>query len=644
MNSGRPALAAALYAVCAMLFATLVAPSATTPEKTKKCLDLNVPRLLRQKHNLRERPTVGQTRFFRLIATLDKSDPSGSGSGSQIRGDLERKVSAIASDGSFTEQIRWRNVAIRPWLSAKGEYGPFFPVTWANNFSYEFSADSNYESLKWDLSSLPKDHSGYMFRAVLSVTAHYEFDFMRSVSHAQIDQLTRIGQLITDVPENRETFSLNLPPIVNESRLERKHVQVGLPGITIVNGEPAAILEFRQGPQDFALTMTAAERMEVKIKSWQYGQCLIRLRDGALISAQLTENIISNIGSSSSYDQGNYVIQEISSAEFEKGLTDWTNDRGHKQFIEFGQTHQSMRGSSQAETPCPTELFRKPRPNRATDFRLTITRQNMDPRGETTDTNQVRGEMTLTAGNSSSRGVRQPSITWRNVVTRISKAPGSPYENPETMKLVNGLSYLVPTGLSGDSEQIPDLSSLSDTQKEALVALIRTGSDFESLRSIAATPAARLRQPGDWYFLDSDKYSFPSFPGTSADSRLSKGTYLRFLGFTEVAGQPCVLIEFLFTPVVHDIATAANGAAKERITTWRYGVIAVGLSDGNLKSGEISERQLRSISDADGKARASRYVVTNYQLEATNSKRLPSAANEWRNDDSSRPAGRIYNR
>lgn len=613
----------------------------------KQCTDRALKEQLQRSHDLREKRSRGQTRYYRLTATLDQFDLLGRiSSRTQLRGDIERRVTGgLDPNGRTTEQVRWRNVGFRPWSKATGEYGKYVPLSWADNFSYEFSVESKYDAMNWDLTSIPKDHTGYLFRAVLSVTAHYEFDFMRSSAHGRIDQLTKIGQLITDLPEEGQKFSLNHPPVVKESVLERMHIQVGLPGITIVNGEPCAILEFRQGPQDFALLLASARGLKLKLKSWQYGQCLIRLADGGLVSAQMTENTISNAASATpSYGKGNYFIQEISPAEFEKGLTEWNNDRRYVSFIQASQAHDStlLNDSSRA---CETVLTLKPQRHNTAQFRLTLTRQNMDPRGELRDLSQLRGDMTLSAAGKGPMSNNNELVTWRNVGARLSPAPSAPYGPYQRLPGTEKLSYVVSPGGLLPLEGITEAIGSYNARQEDFISLAKTGNDFSSLLSLIVDGKVSLRQPGDVLFLDAAKYPFLSYQGPRENTQDPNGAYLRFLGFTEVSGQTSALIDFLYTPVSQQRTIGSSHEARTvTTTTWRYGVLAVSLTSGGLANGEISERQLRSFADATGQGVVSDYLVTNYQLERLNPTRLALGLDGWNKEQSRRPVGRIYNR
>ena len=297
-------------------------------------------KVLEREYNLKPRFVEGQKRYYRLWMTIENFDDYGHVAGrSQWRGDLERVVTAVDSSGRAEEKVTWKNVGFRSWLMNEGRYGPHQAASWADGFSYTFSLEDDYKDLNWDFSEIPKNMLGFVFVGAVQISAHAEYDFLRSSHHAKIENLRRIGEVMKDLPEEGKTFDLDFPPVFTNSKLVRKNVRVGFLGLTLVNGEPCALIDYQQGPQPFTWTMTMGPPFQPKpvtvntvLISRQSGIFVVRLTDGSLVNGQFTERTqqkITPVGGESSArsGQGMWAIREITPEEFERGLADWAEEQ-----------------------------------------------------------------------------------------------------------------------------------------------------------------------------------------------------------------------------------------------------------------------------------------------------------------------------
>lgn len=302
---------------------------------------------LSRDYELKPHYVKGQKRYYRLWQTLEQLDPWGNLQGrSQWRGDLERVVESVDPSGRAEEKITWKNVGSRSWLMAEGKYGPHRPLPWADGFSYGFSAEDGYDELRADYVSIPKNPVGMLFRMAFQVSAHLEFDFLRSSRHGAIERLRKVGSLLLNPPEEGQKFTLDFPPWAVNSDLEKKHVEISFLGLTQVNGEPCAIIDYQQGPQDFlwetldtqgaapALGMNeGVSSWHTAMKSWHHGLFFVRLRDGSLVFGWLTEPTMGKITPQGDgqpiprYGRGTWSIQEITADDYAAGLKDWDQEQ-----------------------------------------------------------------------------------------------------------------------------------------------------------------------------------------------------------------------------------------------------------------------------------------------------------------------------
>lgn len=296
--------------------------------------------VLEHEYNLKPRFVKGQKRYYRLWMTIENLDNYGTvAQRSQWRGDFERVVTAVDASGRAEERVTWKNVGFRNWLMKEGRYGPHQAASWADGFSYDFSMEDDYGDLNWDLSKIPKNMLGFLFVGGLQISAHAEFDFMRSSRHARIEKLRRIGERMKDLPEEGKAFDLDFPPVFTNSKLVRKHVQVGFLGLTLANGEPCALIDYQQGPQPFTWTMEMGPPFQpqpvtvnTELTSRQNGIFVVRLSDGSLVNGQFIERTfqkITPVGSepASRAGQGMWHIREITPEEFKQGLANWEQEQ-----------------------------------------------------------------------------------------------------------------------------------------------------------------------------------------------------------------------------------------------------------------------------------------------------------------------------
>ncbi len=297
--------------------------------------------LLNHDYNLKQRYSKGQKRHYRLWMTLEVLGPAGDVTfRNQWRGDFERLVLAVDSTGRADEQVTWKNVGWRMWDPSGNHYGKPEVFASASGYTYRFSAESSYDELKWDLSPLAQSPLSSAFQGGLQVSAHYEFDFMRSSRHAAIEKLRRPGDVLRHTPEEGQAFSLDFPPYMTDSHFHREHVVVGFRGLTLCSGEPSAIIDYHQGPQDFTwmsnvtsvTTGAQSSKAHTQLKSWQDGEFLVRLQDASLLQGEFMEHHIMQVtpeggGPTSLASRGIWSIREITPADYSNGLSDWDGDQ-----------------------------------------------------------------------------------------------------------------------------------------------------------------------------------------------------------------------------------------------------------------------------------------------------------------------------
>jgi len=299
---------------------------------TKTSSSLSMAKLksfLTQTYELKPKYKQGEVRYQRLVIVYNTLDPSGHiVNRHEMRGDLARRVESVLPDGKAYEQITWKNVASRYAQGATGAYGPSQPYTWAEGFSYRFSAEDPHDQFHWNYEKFPKNMAAYMVE-IHTVDAHFEFDYLRSSYHGAIEKLQRIGDEV-EAPDSHHPFTINFPPVVPNSHIDKKNVYTKFIGLTDAGGEPCAILAHRQGPGEFwqDFVFSPGETRRAEITSTFAGNLYVRLSNGSLTHGDFVEWITTKIPGVTpdrpnyQYLRGDYNIDEISREEYLKGISD----------------------------------------------------------------------------------------------------------------------------------------------------------------------------------------------------------------------------------------------------------------------------------------------------------------------------------
>lgn len=283
--------------------------------------------VLTQEYDLLPKYKKGDRRYFSLVILYKRLDQMGKVTEvTEHRGDIQRVVESVEANGKAYEVITWKNVAERTTSGDPGKFGPYKKSPWAEGFTYRFSAEDSYQDFHWNYKSFPQTREGYL-TMILTVDAHFEFDYLRSSSHGAIEKLQRIGDEV-EAPDNHQPFTLNFPPFVPKSHMQKNNVGLKFLGLTQVNGEPCAIVAHRQGPGyfsvDFAAGPNAAATMSITSSFW--GNLFVRLSDGSLVHGDFIEQVRSQINIPGqekpiyAATQAEYNIDEISREAYLRGL------------------------------------------------------------------------------------------------------------------------------------------------------------------------------------------------------------------------------------------------------------------------------------------------------------------------------------
>jgi len=318
---------AAIIALAGVMLAQAPKPNSPSPTATSSTVKLKS--YLTQTYDLKPKYKKGEVRYQRLVIVYNTLDPGGHiMNRNEIRGDLERRVESVLPDGKAYERITWKSRASRIGQGATGPYGPYQFHDWAEGFSYQFSAEDPYDKFYSNYEKFPKTMPAYQALGHM-VSAHFEFDFLRSSYHGAIEKLRKIDDEV-EAPDNHQPFTINLPPMMPNSNIQKNNVRTRFIGLTYAGGEPCAIIAHWQGPGDFWIELAAGpgKLQRIDMTSTFAGNLYVRLSNGSLVHGDFVEWVMAKLPGSTpekpsyGYTRGDYNIDEISREEYLKGISD----------------------------------------------------------------------------------------------------------------------------------------------------------------------------------------------------------------------------------------------------------------------------------------------------------------------------------
>jgi hypothetical protein len=250
------------------------------------------PDLLDADYDLRYRPAAGDRSYYELDIVYRRLDQRGLPAQLEnLNGLFQRSVERVEASGRVQETVSWARVGRREAADG-GDYGPWDFPSWAQGISYPFAAEDSYQDFHWQYDGLPRDDSTWMTSwqiVLLTVDAHFEFDFLRSSRHGGIEKLRRIGDSVL-TPDSEGSFWLGLPPVVDVPAFTKPGLRLTFAGLTRRGQHDCALLEFSMGTGAFEM-IVAGQRQPMS--STFRGTLAVRLDDGSLESGEFDEFVFS---------------------------------------------------------------------------------------------------------------------------------------------------------------------------------------------------------------------------------------------------------------------------------------------------------------------------------------------------------------
>lgn len=270
-------------------------------------------------YDLTYRPKAGTSSFHCMDINYRRLGDGGRvASVDNWRGGFRRQVDAVADDGSVQETITWKHVGTRV-QAADQPFPEWTVLDWAHDFTYPFGAESDYSDFHWSYDSFPRDETTWPLGwnvLLLTVDAHFEFDFLRSKRHGAIDRLTKVGDSLI-VPDSDHPFWLGLPPIVDVPAFSKRNLRNTFLGLGRANGVDCGVVAFGMDVSPFQVVIMG-ETFDTS--SIFRGTLHVNLEDGVLEHGEFDEFVIGAQGPVFP----RYEIRRIDEATWERGTYDLT--------------------------------------------------------------------------------------------------------------------------------------------------------------------------------------------------------------------------------------------------------------------------------------------------------------------------------
>jgi len=247
---------------------------------------------LQSEYDLTAKYKVGDIDFYRLRSLyLEMSDSGWVKTSTLLEGYYQREVVAVDST-EHTDRFIWKGVRVSE-RQGRGEFSDFSVLHYSKGYQSQFSVrEISSEHFPADITSIPKTPQGFQFFVKLVDAS--TFDIIRQFE-SYGKPLTRIDQA-TSIPAEDLQGIIDFPPLYTNTRFQHSATIVIFRGITITNGIPCAIIEFREDNSHIHMTMNMM-KMEFPSDgtSYYWGTILLSLETGKIVNATLLENVITMI-------------------------------------------------------------------------------------------------------------------------------------------------------------------------------------------------------------------------------------------------------------------------------------------------------------------------------------------------------------
>ena len=246
-------------------------------------------------YDLSYRPAPGSSGYYCLDILYRTLGDGGKVKGVENwRGGFRRRVDRVDPDSAVRETITWKH-AVKRDRGADGPFGEWQALDFAEDFTYPFCAEDDYPKFQPDYAGFPRDEATWPLGwnvLLLTVDAHFEFDFLRSRRHGAIDRLRRIGDTCL-TPDTDHPFRLELPPMVDVPAFTKRNLRNTFIGLAPAGGEACGIVAFGMDVSPFQMTI-AGQTFDVS--SIFRGTLTMRLDNGTLEHGEFDEFVMGAAG------------------------------------------------------------------------------------------------------------------------------------------------------------------------------------------------------------------------------------------------------------------------------------------------------------------------------------------------------------
>lgn len=246
--------------------------------------------VLQQEYNLSAKYLPGDTDYYRFRSLYLEMNDSGWVDKSHILDGYYSRA-AVSIDGEKrVDRFTWNGVRLSE-REGKGEFTKYRVLPYSKGFTYEFSTqDITGERFPVNTSSIPKTPEGFQFFVKLIDAS--TFDIIRSFGEYG-SKLTRIGQS-TELGADELRGIIDFPPLFTNTRFQHSAMKTTFQGITVAEGAPCAVIEYRSDDSHIYMTMNMMNmKFPSTATSYYWGTIMLSLETGKIVRAELYEHVVS---------------------------------------------------------------------------------------------------------------------------------------------------------------------------------------------------------------------------------------------------------------------------------------------------------------------------------------------------------------
>lgn len=257
------------------------------------CNGPNIETHLAKGYDLSFNDREGDVDYFRMKTIYYHGDHLGiMKDRDEVLGIFQRQVLTVNQE-SFVTKYTWKNVRVGHSPTIKEDITEWQHLSFAEGFTYEIDLNEpSFLLSPVDHTNIPKTLLGLRFWVKL-MDAHAQFELLRTETHGSISQIKKIGDRVS-TPGAHQEGGWDFPPMITESTFANGDYDTMFTGLSIIDGNTCAILEYINADSRLNSKMQVTPKMvfDQDGTSNFWGHIYLDLETGKLIKGDLYEYVV----------------------------------------------------------------------------------------------------------------------------------------------------------------------------------------------------------------------------------------------------------------------------------------------------------------------------------------------------------------